>query len=142
MSSSFTPQTQGLRHLALWVRDIERSTRFYREHFGMKIVWQPDPENVYLSSGSDNLALHQAPADRLERLEKKEAQFLDHFGFIVESPEQVEAFFQTLQEAGVPIVKPVRRHRDGSVSFYLADPDGLVIQVLYEPHLSRREERS
>jgi len=27
-------------------------------------------------------------------------------------------------------------HRDGSASFYCADPDGIVIQMLYEPTLS------
>ena len=34
------------------------------------------------------------------------------------------------------IAKPLARHRDGSVSFYLRDPDGNVIQVLYEPSIS------
>ena len=29
----------------------------------MKIVWRPDADNLYLSSGSDNLALHRAPQD-------------------------------------------------------------------------------
>jgi hypothetical protein len=28
----------------------------------MRVVWEPDPDNVYLSSGTDNLALHRAPA--------------------------------------------------------------------------------
>ena len=27
-------------------------------------------------------------------------------------------------------------HRDGSYSFYLADPDHIVIQILYEPRIS------
>jgi len=36
----------------------------------------------------------------------------------------------------VKIVHPFKIHRDGSASFYCADPDGIVIQMLYEPHLS------
>ena len=39
---------------------------------------------------------------------------------------------------GVPIVHPFKVHRDGSASFYCADPDGIVIQLLYEPQLSRQ----
>ena len=49
----------GLRHVALRVRDIHQSIGFYRDVLNMKIEWQPDPKNVYLTSGSDNLALHE-----------------------------------------------------------------------------------
>ena len=53
----------GLRHLALNVRDPQASKRFYCECFGMSVVWEPDPDNVYLSSGPDNLALHRADVE-------------------------------------------------------------------------------
>ena len=33
---------------------------------------------------------------------------------------------------------PLKHHRDGSVSFYIRDPDGIVIQILYEPAISPR----
>jgi len=56
------PPLHGLRHLALRVRDIRRAKDFYQRIFNMKIVWEPDPQNCYLSSGTDNLALHEAPA--------------------------------------------------------------------------------
>ena len=126
---------KGLRHVALKVRDVGRSKNFYRECFGMEVVWEPDPENVYLSSGSDNLALHavaheSAPAER---------QQLDHLGFVVESVERVRELEGEFRRRGVKIVQPFKVHRDGSASFYLADPDGIVIQMLYEPHISPQE---
>ena len=49
-----------MRHIALRVKDIKRSKHFYQEILGMEVVWEPDPQNVYLSSGVDNLALHQS----------------------------------------------------------------------------------
>ena len=125
---------RGLRHLALKVTDIGKSRRFYEGILGMRIVWEPDPENLYLSFGSDNLALHQIPPGETPAAEKE--QRLDHFGFIAENESVVDAMAQKMETAGVPIVKPVKRHRDGSYSFYMADPDGNVIQVLYEPHIS------
>ena len=70
----------GLRHLALNVRDPQASKRFYCERFGMRVVWEPDPDNVYLSSGPDNLALHRAPVPA--------AGALDHLGFIVETKDR------------------------------------------------------
>ena len=131
----------GLRHLALWVRDMGRSRGFYQDTLGLKVVWEPDPDNVYLSSGADNLALHQIPEERLGEFQRefndRRGQSLDHFGFLVESPEAVEAVFEALKGSGAPIVKPLRTHRDRSVSFYTADPDGHMIQILYEPHASQ-----
>jgi catechol 2,3-dioxygenase-like lactoylglutathione lyase family enzyme len=121
---------QGLRHLALNVQDVPRAIDFYRRVFGMRLVWQPDPNNAYLSSGCDNLALHRGAAS--ERV----AQSLDHFGFVVASLDDLQAGYQWAQENQLDIVRPLRRHRDGSVSYYLRDPDGNVIQVLYEPSIS------
>lgn len=125
---------RGLRHLALKVTDIGRSRRFYEGILGMRIVWEPDAENLYLSLGSDNLALHQIPPG--ETLAAESQQRLDHFGFIAENESIVDAMARKMEAAGVPIVKPVKRHRDGSYSFYMADPDGNVIQILYEPNIS------
>lgn len=102
----------------------------------MRIVWQPDPENVYLSSGVDNLALHQIPQDEIAEYRDHRGQLLDHFGFLMDSPADVDDLYEKVQRDRVPIVKPPKRHRDGSYSFYLADPDGLTIQVLYEPTIS------
>ena len=119
----------GLRHLALRVKDAQLSKRFYCAHFGMTVVWEPDPENVYLSSGVDNLALHTAK-------QAAEGGALDHLGFIVAERGDVDQLAAELEQRGVPLAARPRDHRDGSRSFYCLDPDGLRIQVLYEPTLS------
>jgi catechol 2,3-dioxygenase-like lactoylglutathione lyase family enzyme len=128
---------RGLRHLALKVTDLARSRKFYEELFGMKVVWEPDPENVYLSSGADNLALHQIPAADAARRGSAKDQLLDHLGFIMDSPASVDRLLKQAERAGATIVKPAKQHRDGSYSFYMADPDGNVVQVLYEPNISK-----
>jgi catechol 2,3-dioxygenase-like lactoylglutathione lyase family enzyme len=126
---------KGLRHVALRVRDIGRAKEFYQQCFGMEVVWEPDSQNVYLSSGTDNIALHQLPP---ETPPSKEPQ-LDHIGFIVETIDRVRELEGEFRRRAVKIVHPFKIHRDGSASFYCADPDGVVIQMLYEPHLSARE---
>ena len=120
----------GLRHLALRVKDPQASKRFYCDSFGMAVVWEPDPDNVYLSSGSDNLALHRAVPEG--------PGALDHLGFIVDTREEVDVLAQRLAERGVQVAAAPRDHRDGSRSFYCLDPDGLRIQILFEPTLSRQ----
>jgi catechol 2,3-dioxygenase-like lactoylglutathione lyase family enzyme len=126
-------KTRGLRHLALRVRDVQVSQRFYERLFDMKVVWHPDPENVYLSTGYDNLALHQVTPEELSQFNLSRVHPLDHFGFMMDSPESVDALFKEVTEQGITIVKPLKRHRDGSYSFYLTDPDQNTIQVLFEP---------
>jgi catechol 2,3-dioxygenase-like lactoylglutathione lyase family enzyme len=120
----------GLRHLALRVRDPQASKRFYCDCFGMEVVWEPDPDNVYLSSGADNLALHRA--------QEVSAGALDHFGFIADSKKEVDRWAARLRRLGVPLVAEPKDHRDGSRSLYCLDPDGLKVQIIYEPTLSKQ----
>ncbi len=135
------PLHRGLRHLALRVTDIRRSRAFYEQVLDMKVVWEPDPDNIYFSSGCDNLALHRLSPTERGRPAPAQAQPLDHFGIILDSPQAVDRFYGQVQERlaeyGTTIVKPPKPHRDGSYSFYFSDPDGNVIQALYEPTISK-----
>ena len=122
-----------MRHIALKVRDVARAKKFYQEMFGMEVVWEPDAQNVYLSSGCDNIALHEITERLAAAAVEKQ---LDHLGFVVESIERVKDLESEFITRGVTIVHRFNVHRDGSASFYCADPDGIVIQLLYEPKLS------
>jgi len=126
---------KGMRHIALKVRDVARAKKFYQEMFGMEVVWEPDPQNVYLSSGCDNIALHEISNEFAAAAAEKQ---LDHLGFVVETIERVKDLESEFIARGATIVHPFKVHRDGSASFYCADPDGIVIQLLYEPTLSRQ----
>lgn len=121
--------TAGLRHVAFYVQDLKASTHFYADVLGMQIVWQPDADNIYLSSGSDNLALHRAPANFTASAHQR----LDHIGFFLKDREDVDAWFTYLQAMGVEIKAKPKDHRDGTRSLYCADPDGNVVQMIYYP---------
>lgn len=128
----------GMRHVALKVKDVAQSKQFYQERFGMEVVWEPDPQNVYLSSGCDNVAIHEVSAEYAANAIERQ---LDHIGFVVETIERVQDLEKDFIAHGVKIVRPFKIHRDGSASFYCADPDGVVIQLLYEPTLSKQKVR-
>ena len=124
----------GIRHIALRVRDIRRSVEFYTKIMKMRVEWTPDPDNVYLTSGSDNLALHQAGTDREDS--SVPGGNLDHFGFVVTKPEEVDEWARILESQGVVLAQSPRTHRDGARSIYFRDPDGNLIQLLYHPPIS------
>jgi len=112
----------------------------------MSVVWEPDPDNVYFSSGSDNLALHQIAPAELAQYQPLRGQLLDHVGVVMESPAHVDDMYRDVQQDGArygaTIAKSPKQHRDGSYSFYFTDPDGNVIQALYEPTISRMKFQS
>jgi catechol 2,3-dioxygenase-like lactoylglutathione lyase family enzyme len=126
------PLLLGLRHVALNVRNPRKSADFYCSALGMQVEWEPDSDNIYLTSGTDNLALHKLP----EGQQPAAIQNVHHIGFVVSSPEDVDAAAARIQQLGVELVYPLKTHRDGARSFYFKDPDGILIQLLYHPPIS------
>jgi catechol 2,3-dioxygenase-like lactoylglutathione lyase family enzyme len=128
------PPHAGLRHLALNARDLPAMRRFYVDLLGFAVEWEPDPDNVYLSSGIDNLALHRAPgAGRAP-----EGGALDHLGLIVREADDVDRWASFLEDRGVVIDAKPRTHRDGARSCYFQDPDGNRIQIIHHPPISAK----
>lgn len=128
------PAHAGLRHLALNVRDLEAMRRFYVELLGFAVEWEPDADNVYLSSGIDNLALHRA--SHATPPAPTSSGPLDHLGLIVRQADDVDRWAAFLESCGVAIEARPRTHRDGARSCYLRDPDGNVVQIIHHPPIS------
>jgi catechol 2,3-dioxygenase-like lactoylglutathione lyase family enzyme len=124
------PTHLGLRHLALNVRDLDGMKRFYQDLLGFVVEWEPDADNIYLTSGADNLALHRSTK------EIGAASPLDHLGLIVREPEDVDRWAAFLEERGVTMAARPRTHRDGARSCYFHDPDGNSVQVIFHPPIS------
>jgi catechol 2,3-dioxygenase-like lactoylglutathione lyase family enzyme len=122
----------GMRHVALFVQDTDACLHFYIEVLGMKLEWQPDADNYYLTSGTDNLALHRAAASH----DTSGPQRLDHIGFVIKTPADVDAWHTHFVAHGVKILQLPKTHRDGARSFYCADPAGNVVQMIYHPPIS------
>ena len=132
MSESEAPaRTAGLRHVALNVHAFEECLTFYTRLLGMAVEWRPDEDTVFLTSGNDNLALWRSPEPACEGTQR-----LDHLGFIVDRMDDVDVWYARLRDAGVPILREPRTHRDGARSFSCEDPDGTKVQVIFHPPIS------
>ena len=136
-------RTLGLRHVALNAGDPQKTAEFYVRVMGMTIEWQPDADNIYLTSqGQDNLAIHREIHGHGEPDHPHfEPQQLHHIGFAVADPDNVDAWLERLLMLNVPIVGPLKTHRDGARSFYIRDPDGVLVQIIYHPPIAERAGR-
>ncbi|MEO8257827.1 MAG: VOC family protein [Acidobacteriota bacterium] len=135
------PVHAGLRHLALSVHDLDAMKHFYVDLLGFAIEWEPDADNVYLTSGIDNLALHRASElpiaveDDVPTLPVSGGA-LDHLGLIVRTADDVDRWAAFLASRGVVIAAAPRTHRDGARSCYFRDPDGNSVQIIHHPPIS------
>jgi len=114
--------TNGLNHLALPVRDPQRSAEFYTELFNMEVT-SSSPERVFLKTvGSwDMIALSRSDSV------VGSARNSIHFGFRVD-PEQFDAAVRTIEEKSV---KKVSEPSERSIGRYIfiEDPDGYTLEI-------------
>ena len=111
-----------LGHIAIRVKDVARAKSFYLG-LGMKLIWD-DNDWCYLESGKEKNGL------ALLGPEYKAAG--PHFAFHFEEIEDVYALQKQLNDSGVRVGE-VHDHRDGTASFYLQDPEGNWLEMIYIP---------
>jgi len=117
-----------MAHIALAVRDQERSRRFYETWFGF------DPDTAWVAE--DGVLLIEGPGDVLLALGETDEpivlpSFL-HFGFrAARDPDEVRAFRDGLERGGVEIIG--FWDEPDYVSVKCRDPDGYVIEFAWEP---------
>jgi len=118
-----------LDHFAIYVTDLTRAERFYRERLGMEVHTRIGSEQVLMRCGDTLLALFAkpdlrtpvepgAPADPLGRA---------HFAVNV-SAEDWRAAREEFEAAGLPVSKPI--DWGDHDCFYLTDPDGNLIELM------------
>ncbi len=114
--------TNGLNHLALPVKDPERSAQFYADLFNMEIT-SSSPETAFLKTvgSTDMIALNRS---KVEVVSGRESM---HFGFMVE-PEQFDAALRTIEEKSVKKVSEPSRREIGRYIF-IEDLDGYTIEI-------------
>ena len=114
-------------HLALAVRDQQRSRQFYETYLGFDA--RPSrryPDGTLMLYNARGFALALGLVDEPIRL----PSFL-HFGDGLQTPGDVQAFRERLLADGIEIVGWWEEPEYVSVKF--RDPDGYVVEVSWEP---------
>ena len=124
-----TPKYLG--HVNLYVRDAERSEKFYADVLGLRTNESRPGKAVFMSANlgeSHEIALMQLGPDANGRVENQVG--LNHIAWRMDTFEDLKELYQRLKETGVEI----ERIGDHGISLgiYFRDPDGNGNEVYYE----------
>ena len=120
-----------LGHVNIYVRDAERSQKWYEEVLGLHTYHYRPGAAAFMAADLDQsheVALMQLGPDA--PLQQKGQVGLNHLAWRLESLDDLKEFYQHLKEMG----QPIERVADHGISLgiYLRDPDGNGVEVFYE----------
>ncbi|MGH9211314.1 MAG: VOC family protein [Acidimicrobiales bacterium] len=120
-------ETEGLTHIHLVVRDLDRSLGFYRQVFGMEEMFRDGPSLVFLRTpgASDTITLNADPAEAAHAGKHAGVQ---HFDFRLKDPQRLDEAIAEVERAGGRLVER-GEHAPGIAFAYITDPDGYLIEL-------------
>ena|ERR1700733_11996022 len=120
-----------LRHIAVCVRDLENSAKFYRDVFELKEVGRETIEigsAIYMSDGVINLALLNFAGSKGNDIQGDPTRAVgaNHFGFQVENLAETQ---KKIEAAGGQFFFDLGDERKGNFERKFKDPDGVVFDI-------------
>lgn len=125
---------QGLHHLTAIVRDLDRTTEFYRDILGLALVEagrnddDPDARLFWFgdSAGSPGTLVSFMEYPSLEESVQGRGG-VHHFAFLVSGRDELLAWRSYLEDHGVAVSEVYDRRQFSSI--YFRDPDGQLIEL-------------
>jgi catechol 2,3-dioxygenase-like lactoylglutathione lyase family enzyme len=129
------PSVNGVVETALYVSDLQRSSRFYQGLFGLRTLFEEERLRALHVAGSQVLLLFLAggstepkEAPQGGTIPPHDGRGQLHVAFAI-AADEVEAWEGRLREFGVEVESMVRGPRGGT-SLYFRDPDGHLVELL------------
>ena len=135
MPAMLEPRVNGIVETALYVSDLQRSTRFYEGLFGLRVLLADDRLTALAVGDRNVLLLFAAGKSRQPSLAPQGGTIPPHdgagqihVGFAIAADDQ-EAWGKRLTEFGIDVESWVAGPR-GGMSLYFRDPDGHLVELL------------
>jgi lactoylglutathione lyase len=120
----------GIGHVAIRVKDIDRTLDFYIGRLGFREMFRLEREGrlwlLYLRI-SDTQFLEVFPEATGDRAPPREANGLNHVCLEVDD---IDATIDELATAGVPLAREKQLGADGNFQAWIEDPDGNRIELM------------
>ena len=125
--------------ITLGVKDLQTSIDFYENCFGWKKSEMSGDNMVLFTLNGIHLALYPWEALAEDALVSSEGMGFKGFTLAhnLWSEAEVDLAIEALREKGVTIVKEPQKVFWGGYSSYIADPDGFLWEIAYNPFLEK-----
>lgn len=119
----------GINHITIRVNEIERAEEFYGKVLGFELVRKMGQSMaVYKIGKEDTLVIVEAETS----YDPNSRDFrVDHFGFYLDSEDEVDEMAKYLREHEVTILSGPSNRKKGRFVF-ASDPDGNLLEFFYE----------
>lgn len=121
------PKTLGLRHIALRVNNLSECISFYTKILNLTLELKTD-NYAYLSTGDDNISLHQEGNITFEQ-----SQRLEHFGFSCLTANDVDEWYEHCKQHKINIQGAPNTFGIGTRAFSVLDPSGNEVEFTFHP---------
>jgi len=126
----------GLGHVAIKVKDIDRTLGFYVDKLGFPEMMRLNRDDgslwlVYLRI-TDDVFLEVFPGAEDNRAPGQGANGVNHLCLVIEN---LDVFCPQLESKGIPLTQPIKTGADGNRQAWIEDPDGNRIELMeMHPH--------
>ena len=119
-------KTYGLTHIAIAVKDLDRTLKFYQRIFDVKVMYHQDNFLQVTTPGTNDIIV----------FEKKKAEYgntggIAHFGFRLRKAKDIDEMAERITRAGGKITEK-GEFVPGEPYIFFKDPDGYEVEVWYE----------
>lgn len=122
-----TPRKLG--HVGIFVKDLERSKKFYTEVVGLKVSDEFPGRAVFMRCGHDHhdTVLFQLPQEKLERSQSDRAE-VQQISYEMDRLDDLRQKAVEVRLLGIEVVGPQQRGPGMDKTIDFRDPDGNTIQ--------------
>ena len=121
------PKTYGLAHLAIAVRNVERTMEFYQTVFDMQVMYHTNGFVQLTTPGNHDILVFEEIEDR----PIGQTGGIVHFGFRLKDSRDIDDIVAKVQLAGGTIIDK-GEFVPGSPYVFFNDLDGYEVEVWYE----------
>ena len=119
-------KTYGLTHIAIAVKDLNRTLTFYQKVFDVEVMYHQDDFLQVTTPGSNDIIV----------FEKKKAKYgktggIAHFGFRLKEAKDIDEMTKRVKAAGGKIID-TGEFVPGEPYIFFKDPDSYEVEIWYE----------
>lgn len=125
------PFIKGIDHIAIVVKDMDRSIKFYSEILGLIILYDGRKDGGDKKSflGIKDKSFVAMTENLNKNIEQNTIESVSHFAFKVDDLEKAR---KTLEDRGIQFIEEKANEKGKIVAYHFLDPDGFELEIYGE----------